>query len=463
MFVAIKRRLKTMKRPNFSFLFGTVFIVITAITSLLFITLGSVAIHRLFSYYVDKLHAETHKMLVMQIEMQFEKGRGFNAKYLAELGESSKVLGDYFTVTDLNGQTIYSNENAVTKCCPDPSHTYTHMQFPLHDRGKLVGYMQAGYFKNHLPSSETEAFYQSAIVMMVIAILAIMISSAILVLAVLRYLSGPIYQLENATKRLARGHWQYRVHVDSSTQELQDMAQSINVLAESLEHQEQFRQRLVIELSHELRTPLQILMAEIEGLQDGIHEMTPEHLLSMHAEVERLSRLIKELENRLIYETGTFDIFLEQVNVSELVARLVLGFEVSFVQKGLALEVNIEPDCFVMADSVRLAQAVINFLSNALKYTDTGRVTVRLTRRGKEKLLLSIRDTGPGIPPEVIEHVTERTRQPFKNPESRGVGLYIAALIIQKHRWQLQFECPKEGGTVVNIEMEVGELTTTGH
>lgn len=324
-----------------------------------------------------------------------------------------------------------------------------------------MGQMRAGYFKNHLPSSETEAFYQSAIVLMIIAILAIMISSAILVLAVLRYLSGPIYALENATKRLARGHWQYRVHLDTSTQELQDMAKSINVLAESLEHQEQFRQRLVIELSHELRTPLQILLAEIEGLQDGIHEMTPEHFVSMHAEVERLSKLIKELENRLIYETGTFDIFLEKVHVSELVSRLVLGFEVSYLQKGLGLEATIEPDCFVMADSIRLAQAVINFLSNALKYTETGRITVRLARQGKGKVVLSITDTGLGIPDTVIKHVTERTRQPFKNSESRGVGLYIAALIIQKHGWHFRFERPKQGGTSVIIEMEVGEEAET--
>ena len=107
-----------LRRPSFSFLFGSVFLAVTLITSLLFITLGSIALDRFFCYYVDKLHAETHKMLVMQIEMQFDKGRGFNAAYLAELGESAKALGDFFTVRQLDGTTVFSNENQAAPIRP---------------------------------------------------------------------------------------------------------------------------------------------------------------------------------------------------------------------------------------------------------------------------------------------------------------------------------------------------------
>ncbi|GEM_PF-1382021 len=447
-----------LRRPSFSFLFGSVFLAVTLITSLLFITLGSIALDRFFCYYVDKLHAETHKMLVMQIEMQFDKGRGFNAAYLAELGESAKALGDFFTVRQLDGTTVFSNENQATKCCPDPTHVYTRMEFPIHDQGRLTGYLQAGYFKNHLPANDAEAFHHTAFSLMMIAILAIIVSSAILVFAVLRYLSKPIGQLNTTTKRLARGYWQSRVELKSSVRELQSIAGSVNVLADSLERQEQFRQRLVVELSHELRTPLQILLAEIEAMLDGVHSPSPEHLNSMHSEVERLSGLLKELENRLIYETGTFDISLERVNVSEIVSRIVLGFEASFSQKGLLLEAAITPQLYAMADSVRLAQAVINLLSNAMKYTESGSVSVQLAALNAGVLRLTVEDTGSGIPDEVIEHLAERKRQPFKSLESRGVGLYITSLIAEKHGWDLSFARTVAGGTLVTVDIHIGEL-----
>ena len=169
-------------------------------------------------------------------------------------------------------------------------------------------------------------------------------------------------------------------------------------------------------------------------------------------EVARTGELLNELEDRLIYENDAFDLNITQVNVSDLAHRVAIGHEGGFAQKKLDFIYNIEPDVIIEADSVRLAQVLINLLSNSIKYTQAGGASLSLKREGRN-VVIEITDSGEGMDEETAKNIINRSSQAFKAVNSKGVGLYIAKLIVDKHGWALDIESHKGRGTTVRIIM----------
>ena len=263
-------------------------------------------------------------------------------------------------------------------------------------------------------------------------------------------LSKPIHQIAVAAKDISTGHLKTRIAIKGNVAEMHEIADSINALGESLCNQEKFRQDLIVTLSHELRTPLQILLNQLEAMLDGIYEADSERLEAMRVEIARTGELLNELEDRLIYENDSFDLNITQVNVSDLVHRVAIGHEGSFAQKKLYFLYNIEPDVFIEADSVRLAQVLINLLSNAIKYTQAGGANLSLKRTGKN-VIIEITDSGEGMDEETAKNIINRSSQSFKAVNSKGVGLYIAKLIVDKHGWTIDIESHRGLGTTIKI------------
>ena len=441
------------KKWPFTRLFTVSFTVITALTVTVFIFFGLRIIDNFFSYYVDKVHEETQHMLVMQAAMHYKMFGTWNGYDGTETGAVAKLSGDYFTITDNQGNTVYSSEKGVERCCANPNHVYTQVKYPVLVEGQKIGKLTAGYFTNHITSPEADAFRGSGVSLVVLAIICISLSGALVSILFFYRLSKPIRDIAATAKGISSGHLQSRVSIKSNVAEMHEIADSINALGASLLDQERFRQQLIVELSHELRTPLQILLNQIEAMLDGIHKADTSRLESMHAEIARTSALLNELEDRLIYENDTFELNISSTDISEITVQVALGHEGSFAQKRLAFSTDIEPGIIVAADGVRYAQALINLLSNALKYTDAGCVSLSL-RHENDAAELVITDTGKGIAPESIAKIDRRAGQPFKAVNSKGVGLYIAKLIIDKHGWRLCIDSEVNAGTRIRVTME---------
>lgn len=434
----------------FTRLFTVYFTVITAATVAVFIFFGMGVIDRFFSYYVDKVHEETQHMLVMQAAAHykmFNSWKGYAGKDLADV---AKLSGDYFTLYDQHGKTVHTSERNVERCCANPNHVYTQVKYPVRVDGRLVGELTAGYFSNHITSPEADAFRGSGISLVVLAILGISLSGALISILFFYRLSKPIRSIATTAKEISQGHLQSRVVVRSNVSEMHEIAGSINTLGASLLNQEQFRQQLIVALSHELRTPLQILLNQIEAILDGIYEADKPRLEAMHAELVRTSGLLNELEDRMIYENDAFELSIACTDISEIARKVAVGHEGSFAQKGLEFSYDIEPGVVVAADSVRFAQVLINLLSNAHKYTATGSVRLGLKRAGNSAELV-LADTGEGMDAESINNINRRSGQAFKAVNSKGVGLYIAKLIIDKHGWKLDIESSPDTGTRITI------------
>ncbi len=436
----------------FTGLFTASFTLITALTVTVFIFFGLRIIDKFFSYYVDKIHEETQHMLVMQAETHYKMFGTWSGYDGVETGAVAKLSGDYFTITDRQGRTIHAGEKDVERCCANPNHVYTQVKHPLLVDGKQVGELTAGYFTNHITSPEAEAFRGGGVSLVVLSIVCISLSGALVSLLFFFRLSKPIRDIAATAKEISKGHLQSSVAIKSSVAELHEIADSINALGASLLSQEQFRQQLIVELSHELRTPLQILLNQLEAILDGLHKADAPRLESMRTEVARIGELLNELEDRLIYENDTFALNIVPTDISEVAAKTALGHEGAFAQKGLEFRSEIEPGIVIPADSVRFAQVLINILSNALKYTAEGRVSLSLKCVGGSAELV-VTDSGEGMAPEVVENIGKRSGLAFKAVNSKGVGLYIAKLIIDKHGWKLRISGGRDGGTRVSVGM----------
>ncbi|MDL2209984.1 HAMP domain-containing histidine kinase [Desulfovibrio sp. OttesenSCG-928-C14] len=440
------------KKWPFTRLFAVSFAVITLVTVTVFIFFGLRIIDRFFSYYVDKVHEETQHMLVMQAASHYKMFDTWSGYDGTETGTIAKLSGDYFTITDNQGNTVYTSEKGVERCCANPNHVYTNVKYPILVDGKRVGELSAGYFTNHITSPEADAFRGSGVSLVVLAIICISLCGALVSILFFYRLSRPVRDIAATAKEISRGHLQSRVVIQSSVAEMHEIADSINTLGTSLLNQEKFRQQLIVDLSHELRTPLQILLNQIEAILDGIHKADAPRLEAMHAEITRTSELLNELEDRLIYENDTFELNIAPTDISEVARRVALGHEGGFAQKGLAFTCDIESEIVIPADSMRFAQVLINVLSNALKYTAEGHVSLSLQKTGDAVELL-VADSGEGMAPDVVENISKRSAQAFKAVNSKGVGLYIAKLIIDKHGWQLQIDSANNIGTRVRIIM----------
>ena len=440
------------KKWPFVWLFTISFTGITAFVAAVFIFFGLLVIDRFFSYYVDEVHEETQHMLVMQAANYYKMFGTWNNYNGAELGAIAKLSGDYFTITDTQGKTVYTSEKDVARCCANPNHVYTHVKYPVLVEGKKVGELIAGYFSNHITSPEADAFRGSGVLLVILAILCITLSGALVSLLFFYRLSKPIKHIASTAKEMANGHLHSRVAVQSTVKEMHEIADAINSLGTSLLEQEKFRQQLVVELSHELRTPLHILLNQIEAILDGIHQPDNARLESMHAEVARTSELLNELEARLIYENDTFVLNIMPADISEITKKVALGYEGSFAKKGLEFLVQIEPNIIASVDAVRFAQVLINILSNGLKYTDKGGVSLSLSLKNNQPEL-TITDSGTGIAPEIIENISTRCEGAFRGINSKGVGLYITKLIVDKHGWKLCINSSVGSGTIIRVLM----------
>ena len=438
------------KHRPFTKLFTIYFTAITAITVGVFIFIGLGIIDRFFSYYVDKVHEETQHMLVMQVATHYKMYGSWHEYDGAETGAVARLSGDYFTISDKQGHIIYTSEKNVERCCTNPNHVYTQVKYPITVGGETVGELTAGYFTNHITSPEADAFRGSGVSLVILSILCISLSGALISILFFYRLSKPIRSIASAAKEISQGRLQSRVIIKSNVSEMHEIANSINALGASLLQQEQFRQQLIVELSHELRTPLQILLNQLEAMLDGIYQADRARLESMHAEITRTSELLSELEDRLIYENDSFDLNIAPTDISEVTRKVAIGHEGSFAQKGLQFHYDIEPLITKEADSIRFAQVLINVLSNAQKYTAAGKVCLSLKRSGHSAALV-ISDTGEGMPAEIIGNIINRSGQAFKAVNSKGVGLYIAKLIIDKHGWELRIDSQLDVGTTITI------------
>jgi signal transduction histidine kinase len=254
-----------------------------------------------------------------------------------------------------------------------------------------------------------------------------------------RSVTEPISQLAEAAHAIGRRDLGYRVQTKGS-QELQDLAQSFNRMAEELEHAEITRRNLMADVAHELRTPLAVLDGNLRAILDGVHALTEEEIAILYEQTHHLSRLVNDLRELSLAEADQLSLNCQEVDLARLVKETVAHFDLLAQEQGIQLTAELDaPLLHPNLDGNRIRQVLHNLLSNAIRHTPRGGGVIISARKTPEThtVNISITDTGSGISPEDMPFIFDRFyRNAGKSDidqDHTGIGLAIAKAIIEAH------------------------------
>ncbi|HEX2994258.1 MAG TPA: ATP-binding protein [Anaerolineales bacterium] len=282
------------------------------------------------------------------------------------------------------------------------------------------------------------------------AALAAAVVAVVLSLYLSRSVIAPVRAMSLAAQRIADGRYDERVQVNGAD-ELAQLGVRFNQMAEKLSQVESMRRQLIGDVSHELRTPLTAIKGSMEGLMDGVLPATQETYQQIHAEADRLNRLVDDLQELSRVEARAYQLEFRPVEVPALVQTVTKRLMPQAESKRITLDLNLTPDLpSLLADEDRLVQVLTNLTGNALQYTpEGGRVTIS-ARQADHEVQISVRDTGIGIPSEHLPHIFDRFYRADKSRSRRagggsGIGLTIARLLVEAHGGRLWVESAGEG------------------
>jgi signal transduction histidine kinase len=229
--------------------------------------------------------------------------------------------------------------------------------------------------------------------------------------------------------------------------EVRDLARAFNAMTGQLQLDEEQRRNLLADVTHELRTPLTVMQGNLEALLDGVYPRDDEHLAPILEETRVLSRLVDDLRILSLAESGALKLHREPTDLSALIEETLSSFRAQSDSAGVELIANIPDDVpSLELDPVRIREVLANLIANALRHTPNGgKVEVAASVSGN-KIAVSIRDTGTGIPPEDLPHIFDRF---YRSEQSRGMGLglAIAKYLVAAHNGEIVAESEPGKGT----------------
>jgi histidine kinase len=265
-----------------------------------------------------------------------------------------------------------------------------------------------------------------------------------------RRIVAPVQAMSNATQRIADGRYDERVQVNGRD-ELAQLGIRFNQMAEALNQVESMRRRLIADVSHELRTPLTAIKGYMEGLMDGVLPADHETFQQIHAEAERLNRLVDDLQELSRVEAHAYPLDVRPVDVPSLLRTVTKRLTSQAESKRISLDLDVDPNLpRVLADEDRVIQMLTNLIGNALQYTPEGGKVAIIATQVDDEIQISVRDSGIGIPPQHIQHIFDRFYRVDKSRSRRagggsGIGLTIARALVEAYGGRIWAESTGEG------------------
>ena len=260
-----------------------------------------------------------------------------------------------------------------------------------------------------------------------------------------RGMTSPLRDMASATRAMARGEYDRRV-VESSRDEVGELARAFNRMAAELAEVDRMRKDLIANVSHELRTPLTALQATLENIVDGVAPADQATLQTMHAQTQRLGRLVEQLLDLSRLESRSVPLNLQPFAVKPMLEQTVRESKLG-PDRGarIAIRLTVEPaDLAIVGDAERVHQVVTNILHNALRHSPSDGSIEVMARTNSHGVRIEVSDEGPGIPTEEAGRVFERFYRSDQARTSRdggsGLGLAIAKWIVDMHGGDIRAE-----------------------
>lgn len=323
--------------------------------------------------------------------------------------------------------------------------------------GAIIGYL---YFDPLISAetnttdylvSVTRSVWVGALIAVAIALFAALLLS--------RQILHPIEDLTKAAGKMQKGDLSARVSV-KARDEVGQLGDSFNAMANSLAKQEQLRKNMVNDVAHELRTPLSNIRGYLEAAQDGVIETGPDLVNTLYDEAALLNRLIDDLQELAQAEAGHLSLEMVPLNLREVIQMTVDAM----FPLGQNLDQNFSYDIppslpTVTADPQRIRQVLGNLINNALDYTPTGGSISIQARADGDFVRIAVKDTGTGIASEHLPFLFDRFYRPdpsrTRSTGGSGLGLAIVKQLVQAQGGQVGVESNTGSGSTFYFTLPV--------
>lgn len=442
-------------------------LMIVLLTIAIISVLSNYFINRRFTEYISQQQELKTQVITTSISQQYSIATGqWNVDYIHAVGMSSLYEGYIIKIYDKDEKVLWDAQSHDMNLCSQIMGEISHrmqiqyprldgefksVTYPLEQAGEAVGSVSISYFGPFFLNDNEFMFLRSlnyvlfgvgAISLIVTFLLGNMLA---------RRISTPILKTVEIAKQISDGNYGVRLQEKLDTKELNLLVVSINHLAQSLETLEKLRKQLTEDVAHELRTPITILQSYLEAMADGVWEPDKERLQSCYDEVERIGKLVGDLESLAKLEGGILKLDRQQTELYPLIEQVIGSFAAEIRNKNLKVEIQGAYPT-LMADQGRLKQVVINLLSNAIKYTQDDCSIIFDLFETRDSVGFSIKDNGIGMAKDELPFIFERFYRADKSRNrmtgGTGIGLTIVKSIVEAH------------GGRISVRSELGKGTT---
>jgi two-component system sensor histidine kinase BaeS len=282
----------------------------------------------------------------------------------------------------------------------------------------------------------------------------VILAAAIMSIFFARRISQPIRRLTVAAGQVASGDLEQKVEIETRD-EIGKLAETFNSMVESLKRNKQLRERLLAGIAHEIKTPLTIIQGNLEAVLDGLVEATPEQIAKIHTETLLLSRVVSDLRDLALAETGHLQLQIKKVSIEEIIEQVLDMVGPLVRDKKVDIQLEIAENLpLLKVDSTRISQVFYNLLANALEYTPPQgliKIEAKLATDTLQELLVVVRDNGLGIDKEDLPYIFDlfyRGKSAKKTKVGSGIGLAMVKYLVESHGGQIWVEsAPNKGSS----------------
>ena len=462
----INLKVRKYKSLNFKVIVPSIVIII--IVTLLTVVISKFYFDKKFGDYIMIKNQNTVQNILMELSEQYSDNE-WNYKNIEKITYNSLDKGIIVALYDKEDKEIMNIEkNSKDKCnrimnfiksSMEGKYGSTTSQFepvyyPLIKSGEKIGEVRVKFY-GPIFYMQNELVFLDIVNKIILGIgVLLILASTIMGFIISRSITRPINKLMTKAKYISKGEYDKKIEINTDILEINDLINSINNLSQSIKEQENIRKRLTGDISHELKTPLTNIQSHLEAMIDGIWEPTEERLLSVKEEAERLSSLVSDMQKLNKYDESSIKLKKDNVNISDIICFVIFQFSNLAKSKNIKIEYE-KKNINLYCDKDKITQALVNILSNAIRYSNEGNTIFIEERLKDNKVIISIEDQGIGISEEDLKYVFERFYRADKSRTratgGTGIGLTIVKSIVSSHGGEVKLESKLGEGSKFTI------------
>lgn len=462
----INLKVRKYKSLNFKVIVPSIVIII--IVTLLTVVISKFYFDKKFGDYIMIKNQNTVQNILMELSEQYSDNE-WNYKNIEKITYNSLDKGIIVALYDKEDKEIMNIEkNSKDKCnrimnfiksSMEGKYGSTTSQFepvyyPLIKSGEKIGEVRVKFY-GPIFYMQNELVFLDIVNKIILGIgVLLILASTIMGFIISRSITRPINKLMTKAKYISKGEYDKKIEINTDILEINDLINSINNLSQSIKEQENIRKRLTGDISHELKTPLTNIQSHLEAMIDGIWEPTEERLLSVKEEAERLSSLVSDMQKLNKYDESSIKLKKDNVNISDIICFVIFQFSNLAKSKNIKIEYE-KKNINLYCDKDKITQALVNILSNAIRYSNEGSTIFIEEKLKDNKVIISIEDQGIGISEEDLKYVFERFYRADKSRTratgGTGIGLTIVKSIVSSHGGEVKLESKLGEGSKFTI------------